>query len=405
MKRFNLGTGLADLAVLVLLCTLAGLSLGYRITQPEMLYFDEIYFVPSAREILGGGGLGEVTHPPLGKLLIAISIRLFGDAPFAWRLPSLLSGIALVGIVVQLVRGFGASLGIAALAGALLILDGVCITQARIGLVNAPCVALGFGALLCATRGNPLGAGALLGLSCACKFVGFAFAPLVPVLLLVPEFQDGRHVGRQWWRVMLTLIAALAFYLVAFAPVLIVESSFWKGMLLYHKAMLEHHLMQAVVPHRYESSWWTWPISLRPIWFGFEAIPGTSLVRGIFCIANPVTSLVVLVGIGFLFVRGILKRAVSRGEAVAMAGFFLQLLPWAFSPRITMYHYYYPALVFGVVIFCLQIVPLKPAPKFAVITALALAAGAMFLYWYPLWSALPIPRTRYESMIWFQGWT
>jgi dolichyl-phosphate-mannose--protein O-mannosyl transferase len=69
-----------------------------------------------------------------------------------------------------------------------------------------------------------------------------------------------------------------------------------------------------------------------------------------------------------------------------------------------MYHYYYPALVFGVVLACLQMERLKESVRTPIMLVTVLATVVMFIYWYPLWSALPIPRSLYESRIWFDSW-
>ena len=86
-----------------------------------MLVFDEAYYVNAARVIAGIAPAGErdlrldaplghdpnAEHPQLAKLVIAGSIELFGDGPFAWRLGSLLFGtLAIIGMFV-LVRAAG----------------------------------------------------------------------------------------------------------------------------------------------------------------------------------------------------------------------------------------------------------------------------------------------------------
>ena len=85
-----------------------------------MLVFDEAYYVNAARVIAGiagrpgahyaGSPLGDdpnSEHPQLAKLVMAGSIELFGDGPFAWRLGSIVLGsVAILGMYV-LVRAAG----------------------------------------------------------------------------------------------------------------------------------------------------------------------------------------------------------------------------------------------------------------------------------------------------------
>src|SRR6202011_2765624 len=83
-----------------------------RSANDHLLIFDEDYYVNAAREIAGVtppfgapyaqaplGDDGNAEHPQLAKLVMAGSIELFGDGPFAWRLGSLLMGsVAILGM-------------------------------------------------------------------------------------------------------------------------------------------------------------------------------------------------------------------------------------------------------------------------------------------------------------------
>ena len=48
------------------------------------MYFDEIYHARTAFEHIMGWEPYEITHPPLGKIIISVGIRIFGMNPF-WR--------------------------------------------------------------------------------------------------------------------------------------------------------------------------------------------------------------------------------------------------------------------------------------------------------------------------------
>ena len=65
----------------------------FRLDFPPVQVWDEQYHVPAAQSYLGGlkSAYRNPGNPPLGKELIALSIRLFGDQPWAHRLPSALS--------------------------------------------------------------------------------------------------------------------------------------------------------------------------------------------------------------------------------------------------------------------------------------------------------------------------
>jgi len=65
-----------------LIFVLAHVALMIGITTPEKLYFDEVHYVPAARQTLEPvmrGPMLNPMHPPLAEPLIALSIHSFGD--------------------------------------------------------------------------------------------------------------------------------------------------------------------------------------------------------------------------------------------------------------------------------------------------------------------------------------
>ena len=63
------------------------------------MYFDELYHGRTALEHIENLKVYEWTHPPLGKLIIAVGILIFGMVPFGWRIMGVLFGIAMVPIM------------------------------------------------------------------------------------------------------------------------------------------------------------------------------------------------------------------------------------------------------------------------------------------------------------------
>lgn len=63
------------------------------INQPAQLMFDEQHYVPDGRNILWGEGSQRFEHPPLGKLLIAAGMLIFGDNPSGWRFFPIMFGL------------------------------------------------------------------------------------------------------------------------------------------------------------------------------------------------------------------------------------------------------------------------------------------------------------------------
>lgn len=158
---------LAPLLVLVIAAAVRFWALG----RPELLVFDESYYVRDAISQLAHGApttwpdrdTGTVdlsngfsddpsnaVHPPLGKWLIGIGILLFGaESSFGWRFTVALTGVVTVALTMRLGWQMSRNLWIACLAGLLLAIDGVHVVLSRVALLDG--VLAGFivlGALL-----------------------------------------------------------------------------------------------------------------------------------------------------------------------------------------------------------------------------------------------------------------
>ncbi len=113
------------------------------------LIFDEAYYVNAARVLLGWAmqpgahyassppGLDPNTeHPPLGKLLIAGSMLLFGDNGIGWRVPSVIAGMVALLAVYGIARASHATPKLSVLVVALLAFDNLTLVHGRIGTLD-----------------------------------------------------------------------------------------------------------------------------------------------------------------------------------------------------------------------------------------------------------------------------
>lgn len=65
------------------------------------MIFDEVHYIGAARAILQGIA-ANAEHPPLTKLIIALSIKIFGDFWFAWRFPIVLFSLFVPYIIYKI---------------------------------------------------------------------------------------------------------------------------------------------------------------------------------------------------------------------------------------------------------------------------------------------------------------
>ncbi len=105
---------------------------------PATKYFDEIYFPKAGEEYLLHQPIYENTHPPLAKLIITLSMVLFGgmhglgDTPWGWRFMDVLCGAIVVVLLYILAKRVTGSTVFSAIAALLLTFDGMHFVQSRI---------------------------------------------------------------------------------------------------------------------------------------------------------------------------------------------------------------------------------------------------------------------------------
>src|ERR1700722_13573260 len=119
--------------------------------------FDEKHYAPQAWQALhnhaveDNPGYGLVVHPPVGKQLIGLGEAIFGYNGLGWRFTGAVLGVLLVALVMRIVRRITRSTLVGAIAGMLLIADGVSFVVARTALLDgflAFLVLAAFGAMI-----------------------------------------------------------------------------------------------------------------------------------------------------------------------------------------------------------------------------------------------------------------
>ncbi len=200
------------------LAGISALSLGARIWRIGTpgdhgggLIFDEKYYVNAARVLLhlsvpcvGGhcdpyasttpGIDPNSEHPPLGKLLIAAGMKLYGDNPFGWRFFPIVFGTLAILAIYWLVRAAGGGSGLALGAAALMAVDNLSLVHGRIATLDVFVVTFMLAGVALYLRGRPILAGITLGVGACVKLV----APQALIVLLLLEL--GRFAVRRTWR-------------------------------------------------------------------------------------------------------------------------------------------------------------------------------------------------------------
>jgi 4-amino-4-deoxy-L-arabinose transferase-like glycosyltransferase len=172
--------------------------------------FDESYYVNAARILLGwpvqaganyaGAPLGldpNLEHPPLGKLIIAASMLVFGDNGIGWRLPSVVAGMLALGATYGIVRAAGETARLGLVVVGLLAIENLTMVHSRIGTLDMLFVAPALIGAWLALRERWVLGGLLIGVAMLVKLTAL-YALLAIVALLLVRFLGAWRAGRRW---------------------------------------------------------------------------------------------------------------------------------------------------------------------------------------------------------------
>lgn len=405
-----------------------------RISQLNSFYFDEIYHARTGYESLHGMRIYETTHPPLGKDLIALGIAIFGMTGFGWRFFGTLAGVLMVPALYLLVRRLTRAPQLALWAAALLSLDFMRFTQSRIAtidsfvslfiLLGAYCLVwfgqtvpekgVG-GALLPMALG-----GVAFGLGVASKWTGLYAGVGLAVCYFGTLYRRGRQLCAQKQEealkkevalalaggVVFYVLVPLGIYVLSYWPYKLHDPGFGLRELWQSQQYMYRYHSGLEASHSFSSSWYAWPLDLRPVWYYM----GGGLPAGRYAsIAGMFSPLVCWGGCAAVLAlcgRLLVGKASSAQKGV-LVFYFSQLLPWLLVTRCTFLYHYMPCLAFLVAAMALCMAELeKKKPKAARWARLAalVAAAVLFVWFYPALSGLPVGRMWAKSLKWLPSW-
>ena len=334
----------------------AHFALLIGITSPEKFYFDEVHYVPAARQMLlpvMPQPMLNPMHPPLAKQFIALSIHTFGDVPLGWRYPAVLAGaLAIVAVYLCGLALFAAQ-GPAIAASLLAFFNQMLFVQSRIAMLDIFALTFSLFAIASFMHGfrqqRPHLWFALTGLCCGfaigCKWSGlFVLAVCVVIVTVIrllqswrTQFADGN--ADDWYRPDLwpgfnawhfaacfLLMPALA-YLSTFVPLYglsvpdIIEAQ---------RRIFSDNTTTAIAGHTYMSSWPSWPFLVRPVWYLFDKV-GDDRIAAVVFLGNPLILWPALIAAAISLRDWIVTR---RADAFLVLAFYVgPYLAWALLPR------------------------------------------------------------------------
>ena len=342
----------------------AHFALLVGVTTPEKFYFDEVHYVPAARQMLEPDmptPMLNPMHPPLAKQLMAMSIRSFGDGPLGWRYPGVLFGSLAIVAVYLCGLALFAGQGPAVASALLAFFNQMVFVQSRIAMLDIFALALGLFATAAFMHGfrKPRPqlwfalAGLAFGLSIACKWSGvFALAICIVIVTVIrlmqswrTRFDDGN--AEDWYRPDLWpdfqfIHFAACFvgipavtYLATFIPLYGLSApDIWEA----QRRIFSDNTTTAIAGHTYMSSWPSWPFLVRPVWYLFEKVTDDRIAAVVF-LGNPLVLWPALPALAVCLRDWIVAR---RADAFLILSFYFgPYLAWALLPRTLGFLYYY----------------------------------------------------------------
>ena len=381
----------------------------YRLHIPTKFYFDEVYHAFTAIEMLKGNPQAwewwnpnppdvayEWTHPPLAKEFMVAGMWLFGPNSFGWRLPTALLGVANIFLVYLLAKRLfpSASFLVPILSAALFSLDGLNLVQSRIGMNDTYLIFFLLTTLLLFLRRNYFISGLTFGLALASKWSAIY---LLPVLALAYFLQEKFNLKKIFLLSIFYLLFSTAIYLTTYVPFFASGHNFKQFWQLHQQIYWYHTRLEAT--HPYQSPAWSWPLNLRPVWYYVDYQDTT--VANIYALGNPLIFWSGLLAVIFAILEIRSIRSIRNSPIVILlVSYFSLFLPWVFSPRIMFIYHYLPATPFMIILLAWTLTQLNRR----ITIAYCLLAIALFFFFFPLWTAIPIPQTWVSLFFWLPSW-
>jgi predicted membrane-bound dolichyl-phosphate-mannose-protein mannosyltransferase len=387
--------------------------------------FDEELFVRAAQEYRSlQDPVSEATHPPLGKLIIAAGITLFGFTPFGWRILGTVFAALMIPVIYALGYALFKTRAAATIAATLLALDFMCFAMSRVGTVDTfliffimlstlffylnyekmtggskPDYRLLFAGIVCFSLAFSVKWIAIFGL------IGEA-ALFLSAGLYGPSPPEGATTRLRALAKPIVLIACLipavgaVIYFGSFIPYAAIGhglSDIWAA----QWSMLGYHSSMGAYFHPNASNWYEWLIILKPLWLYVRHLAG-DMLSTISAMGNPVVWWVGLCAVLVSLVNGAKKEWPHLFLGIL---YIAQLLPYALISRyLFIYHYYAEVPILALATAGLvHEMWYKPGQRKYVIILVA-AAVTFFAVFYPVISGQVIPEWYSGYLHWFRDW-
>jgi dolichyl-phosphate-mannose-protein mannosyltransferase len=207
------------------------------------------------------------------------------------------------------------------------------------------------------------------------------------------------------WCVLTFVIIPVVIYALSYIPFMMVPGPGHelKDVVTYQKHIFNYH-KDLVATHPFGSSWYEWPMMLRPIWFYQGPLLPEGRLSSIISFGNPLIWWPGFIAVLLSFYVAFRRK--DKKLRLLLIAYCSQYLPWILVPRLTfIYHYFamVPFLILILTYFIKDFIEDHPTKRKWVYGYLA-AVLLMFVIFYPLLSGLEIPKAYSAWLRWLPGW-
>ena len=418
-------------------------------TYYEEGYFDEVYHPRNAWEIANGQYLYATVHPLFGTNIMALSIKMFGMNPFAWRLPGAVFGILIIPLMYVVLKNMFYHPFYCMFGTALTAFDFMHMTTSRIGTLEPfsiffillmYCYMIRFfrGSFYITSFRRQMYylflSGVAMGIGIAVKWTACYSAVGLAILLFTnlwmrfreyrravkedssgfsPEQQDDiRHVKKLFPRYFLyTILLCFLFFILI--PAVIYWISYlpdrvwtngWSVRNVWEQNvhMYRYHI-DLKAEHPFQSSWYQWLLDLRPIWY-YVHTETDGVMHTISCFSNPLLTWAGLPAIIYTIYRTVKEK--DPAGWIILTGYFTALMPWvSLVQRCVFAYHFYPTSIFtaAAVTYAAYHLSRKDRDKRRA-TAFLAAYILLFIIFLPVVTGFGTSQGYVRLLEWLPGW-
>ena len=390
----------------------------WHLNLPKGYIFDEIYYAKNANSLIEHGvelneqgGADFIVHPPLGKWLIGIGIKIFGNNEFGWRIIPALVGTACVILIYLIAQRLFNSIFLSSTAALLMALDGLALVMSRVALLD---IFLMFFILLCCyfiLTNNLWLSGVAIGLAGASKWSGFFLIPLIIALTINWKNLQLSSLLR---RLVQFIFIPIGVYFITWIGWILnsngwgrqsggnLFTSLWK----YHIEILNFH-RELSEKHAYNANPWSWLVLGRPTSFYYESpsdCGAASCAQEILAIGTPVLWWASVFAIAVT--AGLFIVSKDRIAAFILAGIAGTYLPWFLIQGRTMFYFYaisiLPFLILALIYTFNWALKYKDYRKYIGVFIIVVAIN--FIYFLPIFLGIQMPYSDWLDRMWLPSW-